>query len=308
MKDTLITRRRLMVNAARTAAGLAAGLSLTTSCVTRREGDRQTAVRLPKKQSEGFKIGVCDWTIGKRSDPAAFELAKRIGLDGIQVDFGGSNERTPQVFDLELQRRYRDEAKKQGMEIASFAFGAFNEVPYKSDPRAVGWLLNGIDYAKDFGIDVILMAFFGKGDLRDDPQGIDNVVHNLKNAASHAQKSGVTLGIESWLSAEQHMDIIDRVGSPAVKVYYDVANSHKMGYDIYNEIRRLGSLICQFHAKDYDDLYGKGSIDFERVRAAMDDIGYRGWLVMEGTKTPLGIEESCRYDAQYLRGIFPAKV
>jgi len=91
-------------------------------------------------------------------------------------------------------------------------------------------------------------------------------------------------------------------------VYYDVANSHKAGYDIYKEIRQLGQNICEFHAKDYDDLYGKGSIDFEEVRRAMDDIGYRGWLVMEGTKMPLGVEESCRYDAEYLRSIFPKKV
>jgi hypothetical protein len=29
---------------------------------------------------------------------------------------------------------------------------------------------------------------------------------------------------------------------------------------------------------------------------------------MEGTKMPLGVEESCRYDAEYLRNIFPKKV
>jgi len=81
-----------------------------------------------------------------------------------------------------------------------------------------------------------------------------------------------------------------------------------MGYDIYKEIRQLGPLICQFHAKDYDNLYGKGSIDFKEVRASIDDAGYRGWLVIEGTKTPLGLEESYRYDTEYLRGIFPKKV
>ena len=48
------------------------------------------------------------------------------------------------------------------------------------------------------------------------------------------------------------MDILNRVGSPAVKVYYDVANSHKQGYDIYKEIRMLGKNICEFHAKDYE--------------------------------------------------------
>jgi len=50
------------------------------------------------------------------------------------------------------------------------------------------------------------------------------------------------------------------------------------------------------------------SIDFKRVRLAMDDIGYRGWLHMEGTKLPLGLEESIRYDERYLRSVFPRVV
>ena len=110
------------------------------------------------------------------------------------------------------------------------------------------------------------------------------------------------------LSAEEHLAIIERVGSLAIKVYYDVGNSDKAGYDIYQEIRQLGGHICQFHAKDFDNLYGKGTIAFEEVRKAMDDIGYRGWLVMEGKQMPLGVEESCRYDCEYLRKVFPPKV
>ena len=66
--------------------------------------------------------------------------------------------------------------------------------------------------------------------------------------------------------------------------------------------------ILIISAKDNDDLYGKGTIAFKEVRRAMDDIGYRGWFVMEGTKMPLGVEESCRYDAEYLRQIFPREV
>jgi len=40
----------------------------------------------------------------------------------------------------------------------------------------------------------------------------------------------------------------------------------------------------------------------------MDDIGYRGWIVMEGTKMLLGVEESCCYDAQYLCTVSPPKL
>jgi len=296
MKRLHITRRQMMVGAARAAAGLA----VTCSCAPLAEQEQA-------KTTTGFKLGVCDWTVGKTADPGSFEIAKRIGLDGVQVDFGRGDTRLP-LFDEELQQNILDEARKQKMEIASLAMGVLNNVPYKSDPRAERWVRQGINTAEAMGVKVILLAFFGEGDLQNDEQGVNMVVQRLRHIAPSAEMAGVTLGIESWLSADQHIDIIERVGSPAIKVYYDVANSHKAGYDIYKEIRQLGPLICEVHAKDYDDLYGKGSIDFKEVRLAMDDAGYRGWLVMEGTKMPLGLEESCRYDAEYLRGIFPKKV
>jgi L-ribulose-5-phosphate 3-epimerase len=293
VKYSHITRREMMVNSACALAGLA----LTTSC---RSLDSLFS-------SRGFKIGVCDWTIGKATNPGSFEVARRIGLDGVQVDFGGGEKDLP-LFNKELQQKILTEAAKHEMEIASLAMGTLNNVPYKSDPRAERWLDQGIDVAKAMDVNVILVAFFGNGDLRSDPKGTDVVVERLKKIALKAEDADVVLGVESWLSAEQHLDIVERVGSPAVKVYYDVANSDKAGYDIYQEIRQLGKHICEFHAKDYDDLYGKGTIAFEEVRRAMDDIGYRGWIVMEGVKMPLGLEESCRYDAQYLRRIFPPRV
>jgi len=296
MEPLYITRRRMMVGAVRAAAGLA----LTCSCAPSTKKEQS-------KAPTGFKLGVCDWTIGKTANPGSFEIAKRIGLDGVQVDFGSGENSLP-LFDEQLQQDILDAAKAQKMEVASLAMGVLNNVPYKSDRRAERWVRRGIEVAEAMGAKIILLAFFGNGDLKGDEQGINNVVQRLRQMAPDAEVAGVTLGIESWLSAEQHIDIIERVGSQSVKVYYDVANSHKAGYDIYQEIRKLGPLICQFHAKDYDDLYGKGSIDFKEVRAAIDDAGYRGWLVIEGTKTPLGLEESYRYDTEYLRGIFPKKV
>jgi sugar phosphate isomerase/epimerase len=291
-----MNRREMMVNS----ACAVAGLTLTTSC-------RTFDALLGGPAGQGFKIAVCDWTIGKRTDPASLEMAKRLELDGVQVDFGSGQEDLP-LFNPELQKKFLQAAKKHNVQIASLALGILNNVPYKSDPRAERWLAESIDVCKAMGVGVVLVAFFGRADLRNDKKGTDVVVEQLKRVAPKAEEAGVFLGFESWLSAEQHLDIIDRVGSPAVKVYYDVGNSHKAGYDIYEEIRLLGKQICEFHAKDYDDLYGRGTIAFEEVRRAMDDIGYRGWIVMEGTEMPLGLEESCRYDAQYLRRIFPPRL
>ncbi|UCG60002.1 MAG: sugar phosphate isomerase/epimerase [Phycisphaerales bacterium] len=294
MKTSLITRRKMISNAAHALAGLA----LTTSCAPLAEPDRKQSAR------RGFKLGVCDWTVGKRTDPASFEIAKRIGVDGVQVDFGSGENDLP-LFDQQLQQELLGAAKEHGMEVASLALGVLNNVPYKSDPRAEQWVARSIDVCKAMGTDVVLVPFFGQGELRNDEKGTDVVVQRFKNIAPKAEEAGVSLAIESWLSADEHMDIINRVGSGAIKVYYDVGNSHKAGYDIYKEIRQIGKHICEVHAKDYDNLYGMGSIDFPGVRRAMDDAGYRGWIVMEGTKMPLGVEASCRYDAKYLRRIFP---
>jgi L-ribulose-5-phosphate 3-epimerase len=292
MSHSSMTRRQMLVGT----AGLVAGLSLSSCSTMTRSSSR----------GRGFKLAVCDWTVGQATNPASLEIAQRIGLDGVQVDFGGGEQDLP-LFDPSLQRRFLEASRQYQVEIASLAMGVLNNVPYKSDPRAEPWVARAIDVSKAMDTKVILMAFFGKGDLVKDDKGVDTVVARLRRVAPKAEKAGVILGIESQLSAEQHLDILRRVGSPAVRVYYDVANSQGMGYDIDNEIRTLGRQICEFHAKDNKDLYGKGSIDFVKVRQAVDDIGYRGWLVMEGTQMPLGVEESCRYDAQYLRGVFPPK-
>lgn len=301
MKFSQQTRREMMLNSARTVAGFSLAL-LTASC---RSGSSELSHG--KSLRRGFKIGACDWSLGKSSDPGSFELARRIGLDGVQVNIGGpANDlhlRRPEV-----QKGFLQAAKKNGMEIASLCILDLNSVPYKSDPRTEQWVADSIDVCRAMGVKVVMLPFFGKGDLRDDEKGIDVVVERLKRVAPEAEEAGVIIGLESWLSAEQHLDIINRVGSPAVKVYYDVCNSHKRGYDIYKEIRFLGSEhLCEFHAKDYGNLFGQGKIDFKEVRRAMDAAGFRGWIQIEGAK-PLGLEASYRHNVRYLRSIFPPVV
>ncbi|MBI9017694.1 MAG: sugar phosphate isomerase/epimerase [Phycisphaerae bacterium] len=249
-----------------------------------------------------IKIGVCDWSIGQGDSPKCFSVAKQLGLDGVQVSLG-SVKNDMHLRTKDVQEKYLAESKKCGIEIASLAIGELNSVPYKSDLRAEQWVADSIDVCKRLNTKVVLLAFFNQGDLRSDAKGIDEVVRKLKQVAPKAEKAGVVLGLESWLSAWEHMDIIQRVGSSAIKVYYDVGNSHTQGYDIYEEIRFLGDTICEFHAKDYGFLFGKGKVDFTAVQLAMEDINYRGWMQIEGAQ-PLGMLESYRLDRAYLEKVF----
>lgn len=250
----------------------------------------------------GFKIGACEWSL-RKSDPTCFEIAKRIGLDGVQVDIGRAKDdlklRRPEV-----QRAYLNAAKESGLEISSLAMAELNNVGLKSEPVAALWVRDAIDVTKALGLRVVLVAQFYRGDLKDDKPGIDRTVAVLKELAPRAEKAGVILGIENYLSAEENIDILDRVGSDAVQVYYDVGNSTDKGYDIYKEIRMLKGHICEFHAKDAGYMLGKGRIDFAKVRAAMNDIGYRGWIQIEAA-APSDLVSDYRAHCEFLRGVFP---
>lgn len=252
-----------------------------------------------------YKIGACDWSIGRMGQPSSLELAKQIGLDGVQVSLGTA------ANDLHLRRaavqqQYKDTARQTGVEIASLAIGELNNVPYKSDPRTEAWVGDSVDVMQALGVKVVLLAFFGKGDLVGDSDGTDEVVRRLKKVAPKAEKADVILGLESWLSAEDTMRIIDRVGSPAVKMYYDVCNSNVRGYDIVKEIRWLGRKnICEFHMKENGFLLGKGKVNFQGVREAIEDIGYEGWMQIEGAVPPKGdVVESYIANRQFLRELF----
>jgi sugar phosphate isomerase/epimerase len=249
------------------------------------------------------RFGVCDWTLAKGGDPAALALAGRLGFDGVQVSLDPAGEDLA-LMKEEARRAYLHAAETTGVAIASLAIGKLNDVPLKSDPRAEKWLGQGLEIAADMHVPLILVPFFGAGDLRADAKGIEAVVAALRRLAPQAEKAGVVLALESYLGAGELLGILDRVGSPAVRIYYDVANSAEVELDIFAEIPLLGARIAEIHAKDNRDLYGRGSIDFVRVRMAMDEIPYKGWLVFEGTKYPLGREESLKYDLGFLRDVF----
>ena len=306
MSSSRVSRREVLLGGIGAVAGLAigGGCASSSKCSAKK-----------KVCHTGFKIGICDWSLGRIAQPEAFAVAKRMGADGVQVDFGMEEDDLPVLHKLCLQKKYMREAKKQKIEIASFGMVALGWAPYKSDPRWLKWIKEGIDVSEEMGVGIILIPFFGERDLSDDKEGRLIVARKLALVSIQAERAGVVLGLESWMSAEQNMEIIDRVGSSAVQVYYDVGNSKKKGYDIYKEIRSLGKNICEFHAKDYgNELFGKGDIDFQRVREAIDEIGYRGWIVLESNKWEpkeiISAEEEAKFakNLEYLRGIFPARV
>lgn len=286
----MMTRRELLKKA--TTLGVLSGLGFSE------------AYSLPMKR---LHIGACDWSLGKSSDPTAFEIAKEIGLEGIMVNMG-SLENNMHLRDKNLQQVYLKESERTRIKISSLAIGELNNVPYKSDPRAEEWVSDSIDIAKNLGVTVVLLAFFEKGDLRNDEAGKKEVVNRLKKVATKAEKTGITLGIESYLSAEELTDMIQQVGSKSIKVYYDFRNSADAGYDVLKEIKFLGKkAICELHIKENGFLLGEGTLDWKKIANVLKDIGYYGdgWMQLEwATPNGANVVDSYKKNIKFLNDTF----
>ena len=290
----MLTRRDLLKHAA-----VLTGMTLS---------GRDASASVKKKRS--MRIGACDWSIGKSSDIGAFALAQQIGLDGIQVNLG-SDANNMHMREKDRQRAYIEESKKTGVRIASLAIGELNRVPYKSEARTDEWVWDAVDVAHNLDVTVILLAFFAKNDLRGDEAGKKEVIKKLKVVAPKAEKLGVTLGIESYLSAEEHMEIIQQVGSKNLKVYYDFRNSADAGYDVIKEIKWLGKdMICELHMKENGFRLGEGTMDWKKISETLMEMNYYGdgWMQIESAN-PKGadVTESYKHNLAFLRQQFNFK-
>ena len=273
--------------------------------------------------ASNVRISACDWSIGMKQTPEALVLGKEIGLDGIEVSFSDGGD-----FDLrkkEVRREYYETSRRTGVAIATLAMGILNSRPFATDPDAPKWVgecietmatmkseaseMSDAKLASRVAPSVVLLAFFGKGDINGKPDLMEATIKRLKELAPMAEKAGVVLGIESRLNAADHLKIVRAVDSPAVKVYYDTRNMVAMGYPLLEDVRKIGgeNLCRSLHFKEKGATLGKGTIDFKAFKGVLDDMGYEGWLTIESS-LPKGAKvlEAYRENVGFLRELYKA--
>lgn len=256
-------------------------------------------------------VGACDWSLGERAKLEGVDVAKAAGLDGLEISASAKPEDVLSIADPDWRQQYKEKMAAAAITAPSTAMGFLNSAPLAGDPRGPAWLEQTIEGTKDLGAKIILLAFFGNGDLRDKAgnlkaKDVDVVVERLKDAAPKAKECGVILGLENTLSAKQNVDIIERVKSDSVRVYYDVRNSTDNGYDVPAELRFLGDRICQIHFKDGKDYLGQGKVNMPPIAEALAAINYGGWIVLETSTPSKDRVADFRRNAQFVRGLLSA--
>jgi L-ribulose-5-phosphate 3-epimerase len=297
-----MTRRELITHATVAAAAMSAAAQPSSG----------TSAPAAAVNPVPVRVGMTDWNLGQRGDIGKIALAREIGLDGIQVSLQFPvDATTPTLRDAATQAAFRSAALANGIQICSLAIGSPGKarLPLHTNPAAAILLVEAVEVARNLGTTNILLPILGDShiDMSSATQ-VNSFVAMMKEVARYAEKHGVVIGIEDWISAEDNLRLLDAIGSDHVAVYYDAHNivAKAATKNVYAEPKLLGARICQVHVKNASLLLSTpgGKIDWPRLAQEFHDIGYRGWYVLETESPTKDIVADTRANIEYVKKTF----
>jgi len=166
----------------------------------------------------------------------------------------------------------------------------------------VGELERALPLAQQHGVPN-LIAMFGNRQGRTDAQATEACVAGLKRIAPSAERNGVTICVELLNSKVDHKDyqgdrtafgaaIIEAVGSPRVKLLYDIYHMQIMEGDVIRTIRQHAAHIGHFHTGGVPgrhELDDTQELNYHAIARAIADTGFTGFVAHEfvPTRDPL---------------------
>jgi hydroxypyruvate isomerase len=160
-----------------------------------------------------------------------------------------------------------------------------------------------IPLAGRHGVPNVITMFGNRGGGRSDAEAIDNCVAGLNRIKALAEEQRVTVCVELLNSKVDHADyqgdrtafgvaVIKAVGSPRVKLLYDIYHMQIMEGDIIRTVRDNHDAIAHFHTGGVPgrhELDGTQELNWRAIAGAIADTGFQGFVAHEfvPTRDPL---------------------
>ena len=140
-----------------------------------------------------------------------------------------------------------------------------------------------------------VITFFGNRRGMSDEEGIANSVEGLTRVKQIAEDHGVTICIELLNSKVDHKDyhgdrtaygaaIVKAVGSPRVKLLYDIYHMQIMEGDVIRTIRTHQQWIGHYHTGGVpgrNEIDDSQELNYATIARAIIDTGFKGYFAHE---------------------------
>ena len=243
---------------------------------------------IPHPASRPIKQSVARWTYDKLSLPELAKAAKGIGLAGIDL----------------LQPNEWDVVRDAGLVCSmgyptdrkDFLSTGFND--RTNHAMLLTELERTIPLAAQHQVPNVI-AMFGNRAGKSDAAGIAASIEGLSKIKPLAEQHGVTVCVELLNCNVDHKDyqgdhtafgveVMKGVGSPRVKLLYDIYHMQIMEGDVIRTIRDNVAYIGHFHTGGVPgrhELDGKQELNWRAIASAIADTNYAGFVAHEFVPT-----------------------
>ena len=258
-----------------------------------------------------MKIGVITDCF-KKPLQECLDLAGELGFDGVQI-YATTGEFSPESLTVEKKQEIKAQLAEKKLEISALCgdMGGHGYEIARDNPERIEKTKKIIDLAVEFGTSVITTHIGVIPDDKNHPR-YQVMLDALNACGSYAKEKGITLAIETGPETAPTLKMFLDDTTGGVGVNLDPANFVMVtGQDPVEAVELLGKYIVHTHVKDgkllkktdpkviYDcfaeggiealniaDYFietplGEGNVDFPRYIAALQKVGFDGYLTIE---------------------------
>ncbi len=268
-----------------------------------------------------MKYAICnemyvDWPFEK-----AFAHAYALGYRGVEIAPFTIHSSAYEIS-IEDRKRVRGLAEDQGLEVVGLHWLLAKTSGYHlthDDPAirsaTAKYLGELAGLCRDLGGKIMVFGSPPQRNLAEGvsyEQGFERAVEVFKHAAPLIEECGVTLALEPlgpeegnfMLTAKSGIELAEAVDSPNVKLHLDVKAMSTELVPIPDNIRDSRQWMVHFHANDPNRLGpGMGEVDYRPIFAALNEIGYDGWVSVEVFDYEPGVDALAGDSIRYMQKI-----
>ena len=246
---------------------------------------------------KGLKLSTTWWLVSKLPVPDALALLTRLGYDGYEM----FDWRDPKVMDIfvSLKDKYplSCECLVANKGVTAPGCGLVNPREHEEFLKQTQL---AIDAARAVGAKQLVTLTGNEMGGVPRSEQMANAVAAMRAAAPMLEKNGMTAIVEVLNTYVNHAgyflyyvrdgaELIDRVGSPNVKLLFDIYHVQIMEGNLIESIRSNIDRIGHFHVGDVPGRHqpGTGEINYRNVFKAIYDQGdrFRGSVALEYSPT-----------------------
>ena len=235
-----------------------------------------------RAQADTLRQSVCRWCYRRMDLRDFFAGARGVGLTAIDL----------------LEEEEWAVAAEYGLTCSTGYGGSGTITDGLNDPANHGEIVRNLERslptAARAGVPNVI-AFFGNRRGLSDAEGIDNCARVLRRVAPVAESENVTVVVELLNSKVDHPDyhgdrtpfgveVIQRVGSPRVKLLYDIYHMQIMEGNVIQTIRDNQQHIAHYHTAGVPgrhELDDSQELNYPAIVRAIADTGFTGYLAHE---------------------------